>query len=783
MTNRIARVIGSILIAVFASCSQAPDDPRTPIAGSCTDGVKQGDETGVDCGGSCESCPVGEGCSVDADCTFGSCAAGRCLAPTGGPAATGVVTAPLTREAKTIEIVTGEGVRVTLDLPAGAVRKPVTLTFTPQPTRPGQWLNLAVEPGGVLLAEEATLTIALPPGVVPREGQLGYSGGPERVLLPSTVDETARTLTSRIRLLGNPAVPVKNALTASEEYWRRYFLFASRLPLADAVPAVRMLIEELLQEGRFEDAIAAQMGIVNLIQRRSEEGWDDLVPPMLDHFAARSCEALPAEIARLATVPSRCAWELRENGQKLMFLGMIIQLTDSASPGRDGCSAMSAWLDAFEAEGKEAADTFRDERPAWRTCECANPDRRVPPECAEKSHQPELAGWEWDLVFASLDDHRDHAVELQAVSAPQPASFVRTAVVDPMIAIAREQAYHQCLGSSDTRPLAGVRNAGGPAEVARDAQRCATRVTVRSKTASGEAVSETSVAPPEQAGSAAPEPSRVDVARDGSIDLSGPIHALRCADGRIEADELIAKVVGPSTAEVHRATVQSELLLSETAAVVLQMSALRSAAGAAAGDPVTLELVRRSPACDGALGAGETLLASIVLEEPAFTLAPVTVRAHVGDGVHTCEPVVTTSKVPVRATNTNCNQNITASVVQTSDGVALEVDVAAPVYGGAITHSVEATFLRAGKLTLEAFPEAMQGAGEGSMCYAARAPNLPGFDPVAMVEPPEPQPQPETSTLDYRVVPGEVVKMSLVCAFYHGRPWVGRGAEFRFTPD
>ena len=49
---------------------------------TCTDGVKNGTETDVDCGGaSCPQCPVGEQCMVDYDCTAGVCVGGFCQAP------------------------------------------------------------------------------------------------------------------------------------------------------------------------------------------------------------------------------------------------------------------------------------------------------------------------------------------------------------------------------------------------------------------------------------------------------------------------------------------------------------------------------------------------------------------------------------------------------------------------------------------------------------------------------------------------------------------------------
>lgn len=48
-------------------------------APTCTDGVENGNETGVDCGGgTCPPCPDGEGCLVSTDCQSGNCSGGIC---------------------------------------------------------------------------------------------------------------------------------------------------------------------------------------------------------------------------------------------------------------------------------------------------------------------------------------------------------------------------------------------------------------------------------------------------------------------------------------------------------------------------------------------------------------------------------------------------------------------------------------------------------------------------------------------------------------------------------
>jgi hypothetical protein len=52
-----------------------------PPAAPCFDRVKNGDETDVDCGGSCGVCAAGAACTEPSDCESGSCS-GTCAAPT-----------------------------------------------------------------------------------------------------------------------------------------------------------------------------------------------------------------------------------------------------------------------------------------------------------------------------------------------------------------------------------------------------------------------------------------------------------------------------------------------------------------------------------------------------------------------------------------------------------------------------------------------------------------------------------------------------------------------------
>ncbi len=53
-----------------------------PGGPSCSDGIKNGTETDVDCGGQCpQACNIGQGCTYDTDCISDYCVAGKCATP------------------------------------------------------------------------------------------------------------------------------------------------------------------------------------------------------------------------------------------------------------------------------------------------------------------------------------------------------------------------------------------------------------------------------------------------------------------------------------------------------------------------------------------------------------------------------------------------------------------------------------------------------------------------------------------------------------------------------
>ncbi|MDD5759079.1 MAG: hypothetical protein PHI06_08345, partial [Desulfobulbaceae bacterium] len=72
---------GNIGYIHFANASPAYKVQASIAAPTCSDGIKNGSETGIDCGGgTCSPCDAGEQCTAGSDCISGNCSSGLCQA-------------------------------------------------------------------------------------------------------------------------------------------------------------------------------------------------------------------------------------------------------------------------------------------------------------------------------------------------------------------------------------------------------------------------------------------------------------------------------------------------------------------------------------------------------------------------------------------------------------------------------------------------------------------------------------------------------------------------------
>ncbi|MHA7829563.1 MAG: beta strand repeat-containing protein [Flagellimonas sp.] len=146
------------LALVFTSCSGDDNDPTPPTPeATCDDGVQNGDETGVDCGGSCDACPtettvltgsISEDTELDASETY--VLQGSLSVESGAtltiPAGTTITAEVESGEETSTYIVVQKGGMIDVQ---GTEGNPVILTS--ENGQPGDW-------GGLVIAGDATTT-------------------------------------------------------------------------------------------------------------------------------------------------------------------------------------------------------------------------------------------------------------------------------------------------------------------------------------------------------------------------------------------------------------------------------------------------------------------------------------------------------------------------------------------------------------------------------------------------------------------------------------------------
>ena len=121
----------------------------------------------------------------------------------GDPPAGGIQ-ATIPPEGATHAFITDDGIVVTVTFPAGAVQSPQAISITADTPSGDSWVNLTFAPEGLVLLEPAQVVLAAPEGVSTEDQVLHWGSREDPILLPTTRDDTGRSLTTSIRSFGIP---------------------------------------------------------------------------------------------------------------------------------------------------------------------------------------------------------------------------------------------------------------------------------------------------------------------------------------------------------------------------------------------------------------------------------------------------------------------------------------------------------------------------------------------------------------------------------------------------
>lgn len=620
-----------LLLAALLGCGD--DSPPR-----CDDALRNGTETDVDCGGECFArCAVDQRCASDADCMFAACAAGVCAAPEDGPEPTGPVSRIIDPGGSTFEVVTDERVAIAFAFPPGAVNEPVAITLTPKRPQRGTWTNVEIElmPEGQLLEQPATITMRLPAGVTFDPASI-LAFGTEPNAFIAGGGQTGPELAVTTWLFGNPRRLARKSLPEDNTYWERMTLQASRMPLDVMIPILRALVNDLLGEGRPEDALGVLAVINVVLQRTGEPGFEATAVAALDEMAGIACDGVTSRLGALMTSdlppPARlCTWQFDRDVKPAYGTVAVAQLLGDAA-GQPCAAAMTL----SEVAGREVQkianfvkQTAVDEsaRVAWSACECSNPDvEKRPAGCPMISPVAmTLPADHWRIAVDVLE--RDQTIfNIVDAFATGHSQGLNGALTSANEAAFRAQAFAHCLDSRDMSPLGELAEiAPDRPALADDGQRCAVAVTA--ELADGNNTVVDSKATPAPVSGGGTPTLELGIARGHTVRVRGPVATLVCrdqgfaGDTRLESDELrITAVLGPTTVVVGTLAANgSPELLSGTMPFEIALDDLLQQLGVLSTDPLPLRIELRferlGPHCADAYDSTSRELFRVVLTQ------------------------------------------------------------------------------------------------------------------------------------------------------------------------
>jgi hypothetical protein len=541
-------------------------------------------------------------------------------APLGDPVTQTVGTAGGTVQATTLDA------KLKLVFPAGALAADTAVTITPVTPATGDVVSVKLRPAGVFFAKPVTVVLEYPPGKAPAaSARLRLRLGGADSYIGTTVDSAARTLTatlntfggSTVQALAEPAQDRARALSARPldiPADGDGTLAASELStVALAVANARARLSLLTEAGFFEDALALQRDIADLLQRTGEDGYIAEAVPFLNQAHDTACilRALAIDAARNA--PLRAPGDFQPLFSKLMHWDAVVQRLGGELCRGDTTGA--AANDAAHALALRQADFLRVQLPAATTpAQFTPPAGDVKAARRLKAQAGQLQATDPNALPLSAGEARP--LSMRPASAALNLSDMRTALqadlIDPSLEPARRAAWTSARSGGALGQYPTLIDAfGGAGPLAQDAQYVRTRIAVASSDSSGNPVGDATLG-----FSAVPElpadPMRsatVQIRSGGTLALSGNVATLECATAGSETLQVTFENVQVRSVSGSGGNLLAGALASLTPAGLLQ------AAGLPDTDTGVHPLViKRTSPCSAALGITDEVIGTVMVD-------------------------------------------------------------------------------------------------------------------------------------------------------------------------
>jgi len=536
---------------------------------------------------------------------------------------------------------TASGVKVRLSFPAGALAANTAITVTPQALAAGEVASMKLAPGGVFFAKPVTVVLEYPAGKVPAAAaSMRQHIGSTDSYIVTAVDASARTLTARLITFGGPSLDALanpasalagraralSAKTQADASASQDGSFAAdeSTPLADMIASIRRQVTIMENSGDFEAAFALQANIASLLNRRGDIDYAVTGTPFIKEAHDTACAALSSAMADARAARPVKAAEFKPLREKIGNWWVIADQTNIFGAGCAGAMIEDFSAAAIDLTQRETALQFIELGKVKVAVDAEKQKKIDEAAAALKAARKNMLEVELlEDAARALDlpplppqsAGRSHAVNARALAVQDSgyAAIIRTELLDPLMAPAREAAWTMAKGSAMLAQYPVLLDAFGSAPaLQQDVQFVLTRISARIIDSGGNTLASSTlgfeVVPELPA-----DPKRIDtltLRRGSTLALSGNIANLECAAAGVET--LTATFEGVQVASVSGSG--GNLLAGALA--TLTPAGLLSAAGLPADDTAshTLRIRRAVSPCAAALGLTDDLLATVTLK-------------------------------------------------------------------------------------------------------------------------------------------------------------------------
>ncbi len=524
-------------------------------------------------------------------------------------------TANLGAAGGTVVLATGEGAQFSLELPAGALPEATAVRLSTLAPTGAQRFQLRLEPAGLVLADGkvASLTITLPAAMaLPATGALAYDGVPVpaqrladgrwRVALTAFAAGTDvaagsdRVVALSARRLSTTRAPCGGA-PGTAGFSPGTLTTSDTTPLETYGACMIDAVQALADEGNHAAAARLASATAAYLQAAGAQG--------------ASTAVLVAQAGRMACATLRARLDAADDAAAEE--GVVQSATDVRFYGQP----VLVWQKAVEQLGvvctevspTEYIDTLRAlvlRSTAWYQAQ-------LKPRLAEA----DTSSPDYTAAVAALQGHRDAVREVRSLPASEGSQVDNTAreqigeqAQNSLLQAVLQPPWRRCRDSGNFDRLIELMRLGdNPAAVKQAAQHCATQLNARALDAGGAVIA--TLDPPlggVRAGEARTGGS-LQVAKDGRLELSGPIRALQCPAGHAGGSEALEIRLGSTLLQ----TITAAPYLASTLSIDIAAALRAAGIDAASFTSATLTLTRTGSPCGGFWGDNPVPLLALEL--------------------------------------------------------------------------------------------------------------------------------------------------------------------------